>query len=238
MSNDLLVIVPSRSRPKSIARMLDAVHDTRKIGTHVHVCIDDDDPELPAYQYVFDQAGGEGDQLEVGPRNGLAGWTDKVAVRRAGEYRFLASFGDDMVPRTPGWDYHLTRGITDMGGTGITYPWDGTREDIPEAPVMSSDIVQALGWMCLPGVRHWYIDDVWGELGRRSGRIRHMRAVHVEHIHPSTGKAGADKTNVDSSKTLDADRKVYREWRREQMHKDVEKVIMLCQEKMQALQSA
>ena len=88
--------------------------------------------------------------LEVGPRNGLCGWTNEVAVRRAAEYPYLASLGDDMVPRTKGWDRALVRAITDMGGTGLAYPWDGTREDIPEAVVLSSDIVQALGWMCAP----------------------------------------------------------------------------------------
>ena len=68
--------------------------------------------------------------------------TNEVAVRRAGEYPFLASLGDDMVPRTPGWDRALIRGIERMGGTGIVYPWDGIREDIPEAVVLSSDIVR------------------------------------------------------------------------------------------------
>ena len=51
----------------------------------------------------------------------------------------------------PGWDKALIRAIVETGGTGFSYPWDGTREDIPEAVVVSSDIVAALGWMCLPG---------------------------------------------------------------------------------------
>ena len=35
MTGDLLIVVPSRGRPSSIARMLDAVHATAKAQTHV-----------------------------------------------------------------------------------------------------------------------------------------------------------------------------------------------------------
>lgn len=224
---DLLVITPSRGRPKNIARLLDAIRETSRITTHLHVCVDDDDPELGNYRYVFDKAGRDGDVLESGPRKGLADWTNEIAVRRAGEYPFLASLGDDHVPRTPGWDKALARGIADMGGTGFTYPWDGTREDIPEAVVMSSDIVKELGWMCLPELRHWYVDNVWADLGHGTGRIRHQRAVAVDHVHPATGKAKADGTTRDNGKSLEKDRDAYYEWRRTRMTADIEKIILL-----------
>ena len=116
---------------------------------------------LTRYRYVMKQAAGEGDELTAGPRKGLAAWTNEIAVPAAAEYPFLASLGDDMVPRTPGWDRALIRGIERMGGTGIVYPWDGIREDIPEAPFVSSDIVAALGWFFLPEVSHWYGDNAW-----------------------------------------------------------------------------
>ena len=122
MTGDLLIVVPSRGRPSSIARLLDAVHGTAKAQTHVHVAVDDDDPELERYKYVMKQAAGEGDKLTVGPRKGLCAWTNEIAVPAAEEYPYLASLGDDMVPRTPGWDKALIRGIERMGGTGITFP--------------------------------------------------------------------------------------------------------------------
>ena len=43
-TGDLLVIVPSRGRPKNIARLLDSLRETSKLRTHLHVCVDDDDP--------------------------------------------------------------------------------------------------------------------------------------------------------------------------------------------------
>ena len=104
LTGDLLVIVPSRGRPGSIARLLDAVHATAKMRTHVHVAVDDDDPELERYRYVMKQAAAEGDVLTTGPRKGLCAWTNEIAIEQAGRYPFLASLGDDHVPYTPGRD--------------------------------------------------------------------------------------------------------------------------------------
>jgi hypothetical protein len=212
---DLLVIVPSRNRPQNIARMLDAVHATAVMDTHVHVAVDDDDPELDRYQYVMKQAGGDGDVLTTGPRKGLAGWTNEIAAQRAGEYPYLASLGDDHVPYTRGWDRALVSAIIRMGGTGFAYPWDKTREDIPEAVVVSSNIVRTLGWMCEPSLSHWYVDNVWADLGRGIGALRHLRAVKVEHAWK------ADQTSEDSGEKMDADRQAYHSWRKERMAKDI-----------------
>lgn len=233
MSGDLLVIVPSRGRPRNIARLLDAIRATGRAETHLHVAVDEDDETLPDYQRVVGNAGGEGDVLETGPRKGLCAWTNEVAVRRAGEYPYLASFGDDMVPRTPGWDRALTRGIQDMGGTGFTYPWDGTREDIPEAVVMSSDIVTALGWMCEPSLSHWYPDNVWADLGRGAGCLRHLRAVAVDHLNVAAGHGRPDATARDNGRSLEADRAAYHAWRRDRMAGDIETITELRSQVLQ-----
>src|SRR6185437_8449865 len=134
-TGDLLVITPSRGRPENVKRLLETVRATRQAVTHVAVAVDDDDPELEAYQAVMDWHGSDGDWLTHSPRMGLVAWTNAVAVPQAADYKYLASLGDDHVPRTKGWDAALIRAIEDMGGTGIAYPWDGVREDIPEAPV-------------------------------------------------------------------------------------------------------
>lgn len=223
-TGDLLVIVPSRNRPENIARLLKAVHETSIAQTHVHVCVDEDDPALADYERVMADDAREDDHLERGrPRKGLAAWSNEVALRRAPQYPYLASFGDDMIPRTPGWDKALLRAISDMpGGTGFSYPWDSVREDIPEAVVMSSDIVSALGWMCEPSLNHWYVDNVWADLGRGAGRLQHCRVVAVDHV-----KQG-DQTAEESMEKLAADRDAYYRWRRTRMADDIKKIIALC----------
>jgi hypothetical protein len=232
-AGDLLVIVPSRGRPRNLARLLDSVHETSRLATHLHIAVDEDDEKLPQYQAVMARAGGENDVLESGPRRGLCAWTNEVAVRRAGEYPFLASLGDDMVPRTPGWDRALTRAITGMGGTGFAYPWDGTREDVPEACVMSADIVAVLGWMMLPGLQHFWVDNVWADLGRGAGCIRHLRAVAVDHLHPGAKKANGDKTYAESSAKIPGDRDAYFAWRAERMAADIATVLALRERSLQ-----
>jgi len=198
------------------------------MNTHVHVAVDDDDFELERYQYVMEQAAKDGDKLTVGPRKNLTDWTNEIAVPAAKDYSYLASFGDDHVPSTPGWDKALIRAIERLPGkTGFSYPWDYTREDIPEAVVLSSNIVTALGWMALPDLSHWYIDTVWADLGRGAGCLRHCRVIKVKHAWK------ADQTSKDSGKMLEADRDAYHLWRKERMADDVKIVAGLCEQVIQ-----
>lgn len=228
MKGDLLIVVPSRNRPQSIARFLDAVHGTAKMQTHVHVIIDNDDPEIERYKYVMDQAGKDGDVLTVGERKGLAGSTNDIAVPEAENYPYISSLGDDMIPRTPGWDRALIKAIERMGGTGISYPWDGVREDIPEAVLMSTDIIRTLGWMAYPGCSHWYIDNVWSDLGWGAGCIRHLRAISVEHAWKT------DTTSKDSSEKLTCDRDAYYLWKKTRMAEDIKTIITLREKQLQS----
>lgn len=217
MTGDLLVITPSRGRPQNVARLLDAVHATARAVTHVAVAVDDDDPEFAAYEAVMGQHGGTGDWLTHAPRMGLIEWTNAIAVPQAGYYKALASFGDDHLPRTKGWDAALLRAIDDMGGTGVAYPWDGVREDVPEAPVVSTDIVQALGWLLNPACAHYFGDDTLGAIGRGAGCLRYLRAVWVEHLTPANGKAPGDQTYRDNSASIAADKAAYQQWRQEHL---------------------
>ncbi|HTQ88668.1 MAG TPA: hypothetical protein VMK84_04165 [Streptosporangiaceae bacterium] len=226
MPGDLLIITPSRGRPASIARLLAKTHQLRRAETHVHVCVDADDPALEDYQKVFAQHAADGDGLSVGARLTLTGWTNKIAVKQAGEYRCLASFGDDHVPRTPGFDRALVTACT-QDGPAVAYPWDGMREDIPEAPVVDSRIVQALGWFLNPALDHYFVDDTLGALGRGAGCLHFLRAVAVDHVHPNMGTAAGDTTYQQSSAKIPADKGAYQAWRAGRMAADVAAVKAL-----------
>jgi hypothetical protein len=165
-----------------------------------------------------------------GPRDTLAGWTNQIAVRFAGEYRYLASLGDDHLPRTQGWDRLLTEAIGKMGGTGIAYGDDTIMsERLPTAPVISSDIVQVLGWMCAPGMRHMCIDIAWKELGLAAECLAYVPGVTVEHRHWGVGKSEFDTTYAEAEARHQEDRDALERWKAdpEGMAADVETVRRL-----------
>src|SRR5580693_6759067 len=214
---DLAVIVPSRGRPEQLGRLIDAVHATARGQTHVLAGVDQDDPRLKDYIALRRTALGPDDYIHTSDqRLNLVRWTNHLELVVRGQYRFLASLGDDMVPKTPGWDVKLMAAIEgEFGGTGIAYPWTATRDDIPEAYVISADLPVALGWMMQPSLQHFWNDNVWADLGHGAGCIRQLRGVVVEHLNVGEGKAVVDQTALDNGQKIAADRAAYDAWCRD-----------------------
>ena len=219
---DLAVLVPSRGRPANVARLIKACAKTCRIKTMLMFGFDDDDLALSANLAAIDWES----MSVVQPRMGLAAWTNHLCgavIDGSVDVPYLASVGDDMVPITDGWDEQLI-GQLERTGPGFAYPEDRRRSDIPEACVISTPIVQALGWMCLPALDHWYVDNVWADLGNGAGCLHYLPDVIVEHRHPNvTGQPG-DRTYSDAAARFDADAAAYRRWRLFQMGKDIETV--------------
>jgi hypothetical protein len=211
------VITPSRGRPDRLREMIGACLSLSEADTEIAVANDDDD------RYDISAYFGRGRLIwHHGPRASLGAWTNRLAVAYAGQYRAVASLGDDHLPRTPGWDRLLLDAIDRMGGEGIAYGNDlhqGGR--LPTAPVISAGIVEALGWMMEPSLRHMYVDNVWRDLGQRAGCLAYVPGVIIEHLHPDAGKAVTDGTYAGSLAGTAADRATYEWWRRERMASDV-----------------
>lgn len=227
MLADLAVLVPSRGRPENLWRLMCAVHRTAKGNTHVIAGVDQDDPDLDKYIALRDDLLPFDDIIVTSnQRRNLVSWTNHLAHIVRGEYRYLASLGDDMVPRTQGWDVKLTGAIEeDFGGTGFSYPWDGVRDDIPEVYVLSANIEEALGWVMLPELNHWYNDNVIADLGHGARCIRQLRGVVIDHLNVGTGRAQIDQTAIDQGQKIEEDKKLYYEWfRSDQRFKDIQTI--------------
>ena len=223
MTGDLLVIMPSRGRAANFTGddgLVALYARTCSARTQVFVALDDDDPDLLAYHKVLD---GSPFLWTVGPRKTFIDWTNQIAGRLGQHYRFLASLNDDMFPCTRGWDSQLIETIASRGrGTGIAYPNDLRREDIPEAPIVSGDIVDALGWLLLPACGHFYGDTALGDIARGAGCLFYRPDVIVEHRHPTVHRAMVpDQTYVEAARGIDADANAYRRWRRTRYGADV-----------------
>lgn len=226
---ELLVIVPSRSRPHNVLPVVEAWLDTGAFAdAELLFAIDADDPAYGAYSEALQTAAGllveagHGGLLRVHsiPRheqlvpklNGVAA----VHVQFYPERYALGFAGDDHRPRTPGWARRHLDALRELGGTGIVYPDDGYQgETIPTSWVMSSDIVRALGAMVPAEVEHLFCDNAIRDLGEAADCLRYLPAVLVEHLHPVAGKADDDDQyrRVNHRRQWRADKAAYRGWR-------------------------
>lgn len=159
-----------------------------------------------------------------GHRKTLIEWTNLIALSEVGNYRALASFGDDHVPRTGGWDTAMLA-VLDSNGPGIAYaddlnPRNYTTGPMVTAPVMSSAIVTALGWMCYPQLGHFYADNIWEDLGRDAECLYWLPEIVVEHLHYTVTGTAPDATYGEAYRSWDADQRAFYDWREGQRAAD------------------
>jgi hypothetical protein len=194
MLKELLVVVPSRGRPQNISRLVDAMGKTCRAATDLWVGLDDDDPQLPAYQ-----------EMDTGPypwwsetrpdlRN-VVPWVNHLAMARYQDYQAVGHIGDDNVPLTDGWDVEMLMGLEQT-------PFAFGNDLYPRAPgslcchvFMRSDVLGRLGYFGPPQIYHMYVDVAWMAWGTKCG-ITYRHDVIIDHQHFTTGRA---ETGFDAS---------------------------------------
>lgn len=215
------MIVPSRGRPESTGRVVDAWRATGSFDDGAQLCfaIDADDPTHDAYVerllahpdskqwlhlYTFDT------WRPMVPK------LNEVAADYAQRGHFAIAFaGDDHLPRTPGWAAAYLDALRDLG-TGIVYGDDGIQgQRLPTQWAMTADIIRALGRMVPADVEHLYCDNAIRDLGEQAGCLRYLPDVLIEHMHPVAGKAPIDAgyQRVNRREQYRKDRLAYELWR-------------------------
>jgi hypothetical protein len=213
---DMLLIVPTRSRPDGFRRLVEAIRFTCDGDPQVLACLDTDD----AHQYEPIQ----GVWYLIKERQRFVGWTNEAACLFANDFRCLAAIGDDCVPLTTGWDTAVLATLDELG-TGFCYGNDLLQgETLPTACFMTTDIVRTLGYMQPPVMNHLYADNFWLEFGLAINRIRYLPDVVIEHLHPSVGKAPSDAVYEASAAGTERDRIAFERYMREGFEADVAKM--------------
>lgn len=216
MADDLLVIIPTRGRPQAIPEIMSAWDETGATAD-VLFAVDTDDPELAAYKkHAATYKGDARVRFTFGKRRRLVGTLNAQAVKNAPKYRFLAFMGDDHRPRPAAmaWDDRIRECLS--GGPGIVYGNDLLQgEKMATAVAMTSDIVEALGYMAPPAMVHLCVDLVWLDWGRGMGRITYLDDMVIEHLHPAASKAEMDAgyAEVNSEQQVSADSAAYYDYR-------------------------
>ena len=205
---DLLVMVPTRGRRAQCERLLKSFQETASPDTDLLFITDPDDTSYEGMVW------GEAAVAELAPREYLTGKLNKTAMAMADLYPVLMWLGDDCVPETPGWDALMLATLEELGGSGWVYPDDKRRNDVPEHWMVSSDVVQALGWFANPVLGHFYIDNSIAEIGKRAGLIRWCPEAVIRHEHYSvSSKTRRDRLYSQTEKKFGAsDLAAFQEW--------------------------
>lgn len=231
MQPKLITIVPTRSRPFHVKRVVDAWIETGAFNHGAELCfvLDADDPAYDAYceQLTFAASSipnerrvmtwmSQGQWRPLVPKLNIA--ADYLRVTQ--EPFALGFAGDDHVPRSYGWADRVLRELL-SDGVGIVYGDDGYQgENLATEWSMRTSIVKALDGKMVPApVEHLYCDNAIMELGREAGILRYLPDVKIEHMHPVAGKAEGDAQyeRVNSRDQYRNDRPAYRRWRRDDL---------------------
>lgn len=217
----LALIVPSRARPHNIARLIDAMNQTCRGDTTLIVGVDEDDPHLDAYR-AFREC-----EVYVAPRlkGRLVDWLNLLATQAAGEYDYIGHIGDDNVPRTIGWD---TKIMESLQRHLFCF---GDDLDPGRAPgslsihiFMRAEVIQKLGYMGPPSIRHMYVDPTWFAWGKATS-IEFLPDVVLEHMHYTVGgKAPVDESYQASTGLIPRDCAAYNDYCDTGMNEDIRKL--------------
>ena len=221
----LTLIVPSRSRPESVGRVVEAWETTGGFTDAVmHWVIDADDPGLSGYVHRLEWARERnpgGVEWTVAPfwMSLVPKLNAKAVDLACGDVEALGFAGDDHLPRTPGWAARHLAALRELG-TGIVYCDDGYQHQaLPTQWVMTVDIVRELKAMVPAAVEHLYCDNAVMDLGVAAGCLTYLPDVLIEHMNPYARKGTLDAQyqRVNSRAQYARDRPAYAAWRAEHL---------------------
>lgn len=205
-SPKILILVPSYQRPLLAMRLCRSAGETMQgIRTEFVVAVHNNDPEILQYRRLIGDIPCVRELfiIQEPTRPGMVDPLNQMAAKYASGADILGFIGDDVIPRTPGWDLKLAAPLRRR--IGISYGNDKIHGAmLPTAVMMSAHIVRKLGHMAPPQLQHLFVDNAWRAWGEAINRLSYMEHVVLEHMHPLAGKGEQDATYGVQDNTLDA----------------------------------
>lgn len=170
----LLVVVPTRGHVDECKRFIDSFDATVDNADLLFV-LDGDDKSYAGFDWQGHTV------ATMSPRGSLTEKLNFAASQVIEAYDQLMYVPDDSVFVTEHWDTLLLDVLAaELGGSGIVYPNDLRRIDIPETWLISTDVLRTVGWFALPLLKQFYMDNAWSDLGKRTDLIRFVPDVVVD----------------------------------------------------------
>lgn len=218
------MLIPTRGRNQNHLDLVQSWRETTEGNSVLVFGLDDDDAQN------YEQVNDPDIIYEVLPKEGKGmGWiTNKLAQKYARDYPYVGFMGDDHRFRNK-WETPFLE-LLNSTPYGIAYGNDLTRgtegSGLPSAAVLDAEIINKLGYMFPPGLKHLMIDVYWKQLGNAKGTLLYLPYVHIEHVHPFVEKAAMDEQyqQLNDQALLSEDNNTLGEYNRTQFNLDLEKL--------------
>jgi hypothetical protein len=222
MQEKLLVICPSRSRPKLCNEMVDSFLKTQKMST-LKLLLDMDDPCLDEYISLI----GSKVPYTIAQRKPVTNIINENWKFSSHCFRWFSVTNDDFIYHTDSWDLKMIGTLKLHGGLGIVYGNDLLQmANMPTTSIISREIPEALGWLQMPLLTHLFGDTVWQLIGSKAQCLHYRADIIIEHRHYFARKADQDDIykRTNSKEMYDLDTIAYMKWLNENAKEDIIKI--------------
>jgi hypothetical protein len=186
----MIYIVPSRGRPHVMHDLIDSWERTRTVS-RLHIIVDEDDETKHDYRKFLKDAPAWVRWTLV-PTNGMNEALNYAARIDAESEDIVGFMGDDHRPRSVGWDGYVAEAW--RNGGRVIYGNDLIQgPNLPTQVALDARIIQRIGYMAPPALKHLYLDNFWKTLGDRLETLTYLPYVIIEHVHPIAGKTEWDE---------------------------------------------
>jgi len=194
------LLCPTRQRVGQVIQMVDSVRSTALAPDRVELLfyVDNDDPDLAAYQDLFqNRLTGRAKMVSGDPIGVPAAW-NVLAEQCTGDLLMMAN--DDQRYVDYGWDARLDARVAELAEIhpdrllclyfdGGQYTGGGR-----DFPILTRRWYEALGYFTPTMFSQWEVETWVFDIADRFGRIFAVPGVFVEHLHYQDYKAPFDAT--------------------------------------------
>lgn len=201
MIDKICILTPTRKRPFEFNFFANTWKKTTEGKSVVVVGIDEDDStydnliEKNAFPFIWERN-------LPGP---FLPFLNKLALKYASLYKYIAYIGDDLTFNTLNWETTIINKLDELGKNAIGWVNDGhnpvsENNILPHncgIPFFNSSIISRLGYVCPLRLKSAAADNYWGNIVKRMPETSYFfKDIIIEHRHYSYGLRSKDQTSI------------------------------------------